>query len=64
MISDPSTTTWTPQFLTLEKVAPRFIISSSTRNGTTFVNGVNGLGDLVGFYNSDNGFTHGFLAKP
>jgi hypothetical protein len=33
-------------------------------NGTTFVNGINDLGDLVGFYNSNNGFTHGFLAKP
>jgi hypothetical protein len=26
-----------PQFFTLEKVAPRFISSSSTRKGTTFV---------------------------
>ncbi|HUC57540.1 MAG TPA: hypothetical protein VMA95_09075 [Streptosporangiaceae bacterium] len=33
-------------------------------NGTTFVNGINDHGDLVGFYNSNNGDTHGFLAKP
>src|SRR5271168_3123222 len=37
VISWPSATTLTPQFLTLEKVAPSLIISSSTRNGTTFV---------------------------
>src|SRR5262245_4867074 len=38
VISNPSVTTWTPQFLTLEKVAPRPSNSSSTRKGTTFVN--------------------------
>src|SRR5262245_13574034 len=38
VISNPSMTTWTPQFLTLEKVAPRPSSSSSTRKGTTFVN--------------------------
>src|SRR5215467_5028091 len=37
VISNPSVTTWTPQFLTLEKVAPRRSSSSSTRNGTTLV---------------------------
>src|SRR5215475_4517026 len=37
VISDPSVTTWTPQFLTLEKVAPRPSSSSSTRKGTTLV---------------------------
>src|ERR1700722_8485689 len=38
VISGPSATVWTPQSLTLEKMAPRLIISSSTRKGTTFVN--------------------------
>src|SRR5262249_52707272 len=37
VISNPSVTTWTPQFLTLEKVAPRPSSSSSTRKGTTLV---------------------------
>jgi hypothetical protein len=33
-------------------------------NGTTFVNGVNDAGDLVGFYNGMGGNTNGFIAKP
>jgi hypothetical protein len=33
-------------------------------NGTTFVNGINSAGDLVGFYNGKGGNTNGFLAKP
>jgi hypothetical protein len=33
-------------------------------NGTTFVNGINDAGDLVGFYNGMGGNTNGFLAKP
>src|SRR5262245_48336508 len=37
VISNPSVTTWTPQSLTLEKVAPRPSSSSSTRKGTTLV---------------------------
>src|SRR5262249_13195972 len=37
VISNSSVTTWTPQFLTLEKVAPRLSSSSSTRKGTTLV---------------------------
>src|SRR5262245_13051859 len=37
VINCPSLTVWTPQFLTLEKMAPRRISSSSTRKGTTFV---------------------------
>src|SRR5262249_40710684 len=37
VINCPSATVWTPQFLTLEKVAPRLRRSSSTRKGTTFV---------------------------
>src|SRR6516164_1378010 len=37
VISSPSVTTWMPQFLTLEKVAPRPSSSSSTRKGTTLV---------------------------
>lgn len=32
--------------------------------GTTFVNGVNNAGDLVGFYTSSNTNTNGFLATP
>src|SRR5262245_32080866 len=37
VINNPSVTTCTPQFLTLEKVAPRSSSSSSTRKGTTLV---------------------------
>jgi hypothetical protein len=33
-------------------------------NGTTFVNGINSAGDLVGFYNGKGGNTNGFLARP
>ena len=32
--------------------------------GTTFVNGVNDMGDLVGFYTDAAGNTDGFLATP
>ncbi len=33
-------------------------------NGTTFVNGVNDNGDLVGFFTGLGGNTNGFLARP
>src|SRR4051794_7224806 len=47
VINIPSTTRWTPQSFTLEKVAPRLIISSSTRNGTTLVNPTSASSPLV-----------------
>jgi hypothetical protein len=39
-------------------------ISDPLGVGTTFVNGVNSFGDLVGFYVGKHGDTNGFLAKP
>ncbi len=39
-------------------------ISDPLGVGTTFVNGVNSAGDLVGFYVGQHGNTNGFLAKP
>src|SRR5262249_7284825 len=47
VISNPSVTMWTPQFLTLEKVAPRPSSSSSTRKGTTLVSPTSASSPLV-----------------
>lgn len=40
------------------------VVSDPKGAGSTFVNGVNDAGQLVGFYNSPNGNTHGMLATP
>src|SRR5262245_64750984 len=63
VISNPSVTTWTPQFLTLEKVAPRPISSSSTRKGTTFVKPISSSSPSVKpeFLPSTSGFPFGVL---
>src|SRR5262245_14479501 len=47
VISNPSVTAWTPQFLTLEKVAPRPSNSFSTRKGTTLVSSTSAFSPSV-----------------